>query len=322
MTRLWMRAILWVAGAALGAASAVAIALSDTVNHGYIAFALIVGWSFIATGLVALARSPENRFGLLLYAVGATWFLSTLSTSGNAYVFSLGQLLGPTYYAVLVHAILAYPRGRLESRAARVIVVLAYADTIGMQAFLSLISSSADLAGDTDSPRNVLLISHHPDLASAASDLSAAVGIVLIAAVVAIVIQRWRAASAAARRVLTPVLATSGVALVMIAVALLVEIASGDTAGTVAFVVSSLAFASIPIGFLVGILRTSLSRSGALAELIDELSRSHEPGGCGGPCGRRSETPASSWPTGSVTCTCTWTPTGGRSTPQSGPAAP
>jgi hypothetical protein len=72
MTRLWMRAILWVAGAALGAASAVAIALSDTVNHGYIAFALIVGWSFIATGLVALARSPENRFGLL-YAIGATW---------------------------------------------------------------------------------------------------------------------------------------------------------------------------------------------------------------------------------------------------------
>ena len=73
-------------------------------------------------------------------------------------------------------------------------------------------------------------------------------------------------------------LATSGVALATIAAALVVQIASGDTAGTIAFVVSSLAFASVPIGFLVGILRTSLSRSGALAELIDELSRSHEPG--------------------------------------------
>ena len=278
MTRAWTRAILWVAGAALGAASAVTIALSDTVNHGFIAFSLIVGWSFIATGLVALARRPENRFGLLLYAVGATWFLSTLSTSGNAYVFSFGQLVGPTYYAILIHAILAYPRGRLESRAARTIVAVGYADTIGIQAFLSLIASSDDLAGDSNSPRNVLLVSHHPELASAVSDLSAAIGVVLLAAVVAIVIQRWRSASAAARRVLAPVLATSSVAVATIALALLVELASGPTVGTIAFVVSSLAFASVPIGFLVGILRTSLSRSSAITELIDELSRSHEPG--------------------------------------------
>ena len=122
------------------------------------------------------------------------------------------------------------------------------------------------------------MVSHHPDVASAAQNLSAAVGVVLLAAVVAIVIQRWRSASAAARRVLAPVLVTSGVGIATIAVALLVEIASGETVGTVAFIISSLAFASIPLGFLVGILRTNLSRSGAVAELIDELSRSHEPG--------------------------------------------
>ena len=278
MTGWRRRAALWAVGAALGAASATAIALSPTVNHGFIAFALIIGGSFIATGLVALARRPENRFGLLLYAVGVAWFVGTLTTSGNAYVFSIGALFSTTYYAVLVHAILAYPRGRLESRPAKVIVAAAYADTLGIQLLVSLVGTSHDISNDADAPRNVLMVSHHPDVASAAQNLSAAVGVVLLAAVVAIVIQRWRSASAAARRVLAPVLVTSGVGIATIAVALLVEIASGDTVGTVAFIISSLAFASIPLGFLVGILRTSLSRSGAVAELIDELSRSHEPG--------------------------------------------
>ena len=127
---------------------------------------------------------------------------------------------------------------------------------------MSLVGTSHDISNDADAPRNVLMVSHHPDVASAAQNLSAAVGVVLLAAVVAIVIERWRSASAAARRVLAPVLVTSGVGIATIAVALLVEIASGDTVGTVAFIISSLAFASIPLGFLVGILRTSLSRSG------------------------------------------------------------
>ncbi len=278
MTGWRRRAALWAAGVAMGAISATTIALSPTVNHGFIAFALIIGGSFIATGLVALARRPENRFGLLLYAVGIAWFVGTLTTSGNAYVFSIGALFSTTYYAVLVHAILAYPRGRLESRPAKVIVAAAYADTFGVQLLVSLVGTPQDITNDTEAPRNVLLVSHHPDVASAAQNLSAAVGVVLLAAVVAIVIQRWRSASSAARRVLAPVLATSGVGIATIAVALLVEIVAGDTAGTGAFIVSSLAFASVPLGFLVGILRTSLSRSGAVTELIDELSRSHEPG--------------------------------------------
>jgi PAS domain S-box-containing protein len=278
MTRVWARAILWVVGAAMGAASAVTIALSDTVNHGFIAFSLIVGWSFIAMGRVARARRPENRFGLLLYAVGIAWFVGTLATSNNAYVFSLAQVVSTVYYAVLVHAILAYPRGRLESRTAQIIVAAAYLDTLVPSLIATLVGSSDDLTSEPGAPRNVLLVSHHAELAAAVSNAAAVIGVVLLAAVVAIIIERWRAASEAARRVLAPVLATSGVALATIAAALVVQIASGDTAGTIAFVVSSLAFASVPIGFLVGILRTSLSRSGALAELIDELSRSHEPG--------------------------------------------
>ena len=261
------RVALWIVAVAVAAASAVTIALSKTVNHGFVAFALIIGGSFVATGLIALARRPENHFGLLLYGVGIAWFVGTLTTSQNAYVFSLAQALSTVYYALLVHAILAYPRGRLESRAARIIVAAAYVDTLVPSLLATLTGSADDLTNDAKAPRNVLLVSHHPDLASAAGNISAIIGILLLAAVVAIVIQRWRSASAAARRVLAPVLATSGFGLATIAVGLLVELAAGDTAGSVAFIVSSLAFASVPLGFLVGILRTNLSRSAALSEL-------------------------------------------------------
>ena len=246
MTRWRTRAALWIIAVALAAASATAIALSDTVNHGFVAFALIVGGSFVATGLVALARRPENRFGLLLYGVGLAWFVGTLSTSNNAYVFSVAQVFSTVYYALLVHAILAYPRGRLESRPARIIVVAAYLDTIVPNLLVTLVGSSHDLTNTPEAPRNVLLVSHHPDLASAVSNASALIGIGLLAAVVFIVIERWRAASAAARRVLAPVLATSGVALATIAVALVVQISSGDTVGAVAFVISSLALREHP----------------------------------------------------------------------------
>src|SRR6185436_5876171 len=166
MTRWRTRAALWIIAVALAAASATAIALSDTVNHGFVAFALIVGGSFVATGLVALGRRPENRFGLLLYGVGLAWFVGTLSTSNNAYVFSVAQVFSTVYYALLVHAILAYPRGRLESRPARVIVVAAYLDTIVPNLLVTLVGSSHDLTNNAEAPRNALLVSHHPDLAS------------------------------------------------------------------------------------------------------------------------------------------------------------
>ena len=281
MTAWRARAALWVVGAALGAASATSRSRSaTTVNHGFIAFALIIGGSFIATGLVALARRPENRFGLLLYAVGIAWFVGTLATSDNAYVFSFAQVFSTVYYAVLVHAILAYPRGRLESRAAQVIVAAAYARHARAQPRRDARRhTSDDLTNEPSAPRNVLLVSHHPDFAAGGVERLGG---------------DRRRAPRRRRRDRDPALAGGvggGPARAGAGpcderrrrsrrspCALLVQIASGDTAGTVAFIVSSLAFASVPIGFLVGILRTSLSRSGAVAELIDELSRSHEPG--------------------------------------------
>ena len=77
---------------------------------------LAVGWTFIACGLVAWSRRPESRTGVLLTVTGFAWFV--------------GNFVGPLVYLYrgpLFHCVLAYPNGRLRSRAARVAVAVGYA---------------------------------------------------------------------------------------------------------------------------------------------------------------------------------------------------
>src|SRR5262249_20616061 len=47
-----------------------------------------VGWAFIATGVVATWRQPENRTGLLMVVGGFTWFLGNFEAVGVPVVFS------------------------------------------------------------------------------------------------------------------------------------------------------------------------------------------------------------------------------------------
>src|SRR5215207_5073486 len=51
---------------------------------------LLVGWSFIGTGLFAWWRRPANRTGALMTAVGFAWFASSLSASNNDVLFTIG----------------------------------------------------------------------------------------------------------------------------------------------------------------------------------------------------------------------------------------
>jgi ABC-type uncharacterized transport system permease subunit len=55
----------------------------------------LIGWSFIATGLFAWWRQPENRFGALMTAVGFAWCLAGLTVANPAEIFVIGVLIGP-----------------------------------------------------------------------------------------------------------------------------------------------------------------------------------------------------------------------------------
>jgi signal transduction histidine kinase len=76
-----------------------------------------VGWVLIGSGLFAWQRRAQSRVGPLLAASGAAWFLGSFSS------VALFLHRGP-----LVHALVAYPTGRVARRTEKVVVIAAYLD--------------------------------------------------------------------------------------------------------------------------------------------------------------------------------------------------
>src|SRR4051794_23302297 len=91
-----------------------------------------VGGALVACGAVASARRPLSRFGALLIAAGGSWFAVELDNPGvgSAAIFTLGLLIYAACPAVVAHAALAYPDGRVVGRPARAGVTLAYVSAI------------------------------------------------------------------------------------------------------------------------------------------------------------------------------------------------
>src|SRR3954453_9608890 len=109
----------------------VALALPSTHEDQKFVTAILgplIGLGFIGTGVFAWWRRPLNRFGLLMTAVRFAWFVAALADSENGIVATLGAYLGPLYLVLVVQLVLSFPTGRLESPAARAIVIAAYVD--------------------------------------------------------------------------------------------------------------------------------------------------------------------------------------------------
>jgi signal transduction histidine kinase len=125
-----------------------AIAADGAPSHGAqiaAARALIVGVP-LAVGLHVWSRRRDERFGLLLVAVGAAWFVTTLAESSHSVAYSVGRTAGWLAEVLLVYVILSFPSGRLRERADRVL--------FGAMALvvLTLFVPRLVLAGDFDVP--------------------------------------------------------------------------------------------------------------------------------------------------------------------------
>jgi signal transduction histidine kinase len=78
---------------------------------------LVVGWVLIGSGLLAWQQRPHNRIGPLLGLTGVAWFFGSVTT------VTLFLHRGP-----LLHAMFAYPSGRISGRFRRGVVVVGYAE--------------------------------------------------------------------------------------------------------------------------------------------------------------------------------------------------
>ena len=86
---VWSVAVLVAAGA---------VALIVTSERPWpvasIPLTVLVGLAFVASGLLARVRRPENRTGVLMILVGFAWFSGSLTASDQSLPFTIGYALG------------------------------------------------------------------------------------------------------------------------------------------------------------------------------------------------------------------------------------
>jgi PAS domain S-box-containing protein len=266
----------WAVLAGAIALTAIGIALTFTSNHEdtpafTVAANLVVAWSFVGCGIVALQRRSDAHFGLLMSAVGLTWFLSSLTESNNPYVFSVGSLLWSVPLAFFIHALLVFPRGYLETRIVYGTVAAAYGLlSIGPLLFALF----GENQGCSDCPENKLVVSDSQTAVNLVGLTFIVVGLSICGATVWVLFRRWRAASPPLRRVLGPVFVTSGIAIGLFVAAAFVGAVSTPISN-VLFWILLFAVASVPLAFLSGLVRTRLARA-SVSELVLELGQARD----------------------------------------------
>jgi PAS domain S-box-containing protein len=252
------------------AATAGALYLTLTSDHEpnrvFIASVyLVIVWSFIGTGLLAWARRPANSFGPLMVAVGFGFMLGSLAESSNGYLFAAGEILGGLGIAIFVHALLAFPRGYLETKLVYAIVGTAYFLVVGVQTIYNVFGAST-CDGCPSNPLSVWDSQTARDVLGVFAVLGAGF---VIGGTAWVLFRRWRAASPPLRRTLAPIFVTSGTTLVFLALAIAVSFVSTDAADVIWwFVIFS--FALVPLAFLAGLLQIRLARA-SVAMLVVEL---------------------------------------------------
>jgi signal transduction histidine kinase len=130
-----LRLLLWPAGVVVGlVAEQLAFGLDDP--RRWIPD-LAVGWTFLACGLVAWSRRPASRSGVLMTAIGFTWFGGNFAGVGSGVVAWLGAHAIYLHRGPLVHLLLGYPSGRVRSRLGRAAVAGGYVAALATPAWRS-----------------------------------------------------------------------------------------------------------------------------------------------------------------------------------------
>ena len=269
-TRLWL--LVAPPAIVVGTAASALIFFSDyhAVPRLQAVLVAVTGGSFIAAGLVARTRRPANRTGLLLIAVGFSWFLSQgLLASNESLPWTIGVSISAIPAGFLVHLLIAYPTGRLESRWERVVVVTGYV-LVTVAHFIHLpFDADPYSCADNGCPSNAFLVDDDETLGNLAAWCVQVIAVGYLTVVTVTLVGRWRRSSPAARRVLAPVLFAGAATLVLFAIAVGAQPFS-ETVAVVADWLAILVLIEVPFLFLTGLLKSRLARADISKVLAEE----------------------------------------------------
>jgi signal transduction histidine kinase len=239
---------------------------------------IVVAWTFVAAGLVAWARRPESRVGVLMTFVGYALLERKLQYSHDSHIFTPAFVFGEVGLgSALIHVVLAYPSGRLTSRVERWFVGVAYTVSVAFPVAMLLVwdypSSCANDCGHAF--RQHSLISIAPSQTTFhALDKVFKIGVYGVFAAVFIALIAWRLwhATPRGRRRLAPLLLAGVVAGSRGVWGSIHEIVGGSTTSDAFYLWQVSGQVAIPLALLAGLLSARLARGG-VADLVVELGR-------------------------------------------------
>jgi PAS domain S-box-containing protein len=265
--RLWLT--VGTAALVLGAVDVVANATSDTQSIVWAIITPLVGWAFVLAGLVGWSRRPDNGTGRLLVAAGGTFLVfAALWAANNSLLYTIGNAFGALYLAVFLQLLISYPTGRLQAGLERRLVASLYGIAILANLLPTFFKQDP---GCKKCPPNEFLVANERHVADVLTTVFSVVGILVFLGAFALLAYRWRRASPARRRVLTPVYLSGGTFVAMLGVGFGVGLVS-TLAGDVFWIAALVAYIAMPFLFLHGMLRTRMARPGMrmLLETADE----------------------------------------------------
>ena len=236
--------------------------------------ALLVGWSFIGSGLAARRVRPGNLLGKVMVITGFAWFASFLTDAHQSLPFTIGTAVQSVYLVGFVYLVLAFPSGRLRTGLERLLIWSGVA-VVTVVPVASLLFSDSHAVLCEACPGNALEVARDDGLANALSQVERVAGVVVVLLALALIVVRWRRASALQRRTVAPVVWGDGVTLAALVVSV-VNDALGHPLGEAPKQILFVALATLPIGMVLALVQRRLARA-AVAGLVVELGERQVP---------------------------------------------
>jgi hypothetical protein len=288
-----LRRALWLAAWPTAAAFAL---LSLAIARGNPAYAftgssaaraaaeLSAGCALITVGLTSRVRRPSDRFGLLLALAGFGWFLLEWNNPGigSALGFSIGLTLYAVAPALVAHAALAYPSGRLSSQLDRFAIAAGYTGALFVLGLLPALVFDAHAQGCSQCPANLLLVHDSPRLFDSLNRIGVQFGLVWSLAIVGLLAARLLGATPALRQLIWPLVIAAGTYTSLVAVDFAHSLGRGEFGTDPTDRNLRLAQAGLLVAMSLGVVwswaRGQHTRS-AIARLVVELADSPATGG-------------------------------------------
>lgn len=244
---------------------------------------IVGGLMFIVAGAVAWGRRPDNFTGPILVLTSILWFLGSNSGSPVGAVASISYSFIGYRDLSLAFLALAFPTGRLNHRAERVVVGLMAATMLARSMVRLLLGEPSVYYPDLcpECALNPFRVALNQSLYEGVDRWGTGLLVVLSLAVLVVLLRRWVDASGPARRVMTPVLLAGAVAMAVAAYHHAAEgagLAFGldlfpSAEGLRAVLIWGLFYARalVPLGFLLGVLRLRSGRA-VVADLVLQLT--------------------------------------------------